>query len=228
MNGNKPQGILFLMLLFCVTTFFSLIVLSTDNDGSSTDNFENICTEDIDIAMAQLAEPQTGIFYDLPKADKKYKEGFGSIKMNGVEAPVVSLFNVHTKEILPIFEKPTVSEKKISYFLRSRGFGFMTEIDYRLIDTVAKVAKQFKVLRIEVVSGYRSDKFNNLLAKKGRHVALKSRHVKGEAIDIRLDGVNVMDVRKWLLLNFEGGIGTYPNDNFIHIDVGPKRSWYGN
>jgi uncharacterized protein YcbK (DUF882 family) len=64
--------------------------------------------------------------------------------------------------------------------------------------------------RVEVVSGYRSDKLNEGLRKKGRHVAARSQHVLGNAIDFRLMGVPTVQLRAWVTRFHRGGIGFYP------------------
>lgn len=74
-----------------------------------------------------------------------------------------------------------------------------------------------------LVSGYRSKAYNRLLRENGHGVALKSYHLKGMAADIRMDGVPLEDIRRVAATFNAGGIGTYPE--FIHLDVGPVRSW---
>jgi uncharacterized protein YcbK (DUF882 family) len=100
-------------------------------------------------------------------------------------------------------------------------------VDKALVDAVLAVARHFKSPRMEVISGYRSPKFNDTLAKKGRHVAVESKHTTGEALDFRTATAAATEVAAWLWQNFEGGIGTYKKDNFVHIDMGPKRRWQG-
>ncbi|GAK82739.1 exported protein [Vibrio ponticus] len=47
----------------------------------------------------------------------------------------------------------------------------------------------------------------------------------GQAIDFRLDGVNLRKVRDIAREIKAGGVGYYPNSNFVHIDTGPVRYW---
>jgi uncharacterized protein YcbK (DUF882 family) len=47
----------------------------------------------------------------------------------------------------------------------------------------------------------------------------------GQAIDFRLDGVNLKQVREAAISLKAGGVGYYPRSNFIHIDTGPVRHW---
>ena len=32
---------------------------------------------------------------------------------------------------------------------------------------------------------------------------------------------------EWLLANHEGGVGFYPVSEFVHVDIGRKRTWKG-
>lgn len=89
---------------------------------------------------------------------------------------------------------------------------------------------------LELVSGYRSPKLNEALRKKGHHVASHSQHSLGHALDFRvvpeetgvpLDPVAIAtEVRA---SGWAGGLGIYvgKDDRFVHADVGPERTWYG-
>jgi uncharacterized protein YcbK (DUF882 family) len=47
----------------------------------------------------------------------------------------------------------------------------------------------------------------------------------GKAMDFRLEGVPLDEVRDAAKTLKAGGVGYYPNSNFVHIDSGPVRSW---
>ncbi len=210
------------VLLFAVTLFAS--------DNYSKEDEDNLCDDllNSEKKIENFKYPQTVLKERYAgKTDKEYPVRWPAVKQKGVETVIVTLFNLHTKEILPLYEEPGVNSLKVDYFFRSRAFGFVTDMDPRLIETIIKIAKEFDAEKISVISGYRSPKFNSLLAKKGRHVALKSRHMQGQAVDIRVDCAEAENVGKWLREWFDGGVGTYIKGNFVHIDVGPKRSWRG-
>jgi uncharacterized protein YcbK (DUF882 family) len=65
------------------------------------------------------------------------------------------------------------------------------------------------------------------LAKKGRRVASESKHTEGRAVDFSLEEISAIDLGKWLWAHFDGGVGIYPDDGFVHIDTGGKRKWWG-
>ncbi|BCL69409.1 hypothetical protein TUMSATVNIG1_13570 [Vibrio nigripulchritudo] len=78
---------------------------------------------------------------------------------------------------------------------------------------------------VQIISGYRSPATNKALRAKSKAVAKKSYHMLGKAIDFRLDGVKLSEVKKAALSLKAGGVGYYPKSNFIHIDTGPVRNW---
>ncbi len=78
-----------------------------------------------------------------------------------------------------------------------------------------------------VISAYRSPKTNAMLSSRSSGVATRSLHMQGKAIDIRLPGHALTDLRKAVLSLESGGVGYYPKSNFIHIDTGRVRQWAG-
>jgi uncharacterized protein YcbK (DUF882 family) len=49
--------------------------------------------------------------------------------------------------------------------------------------------------------------------------------LNGEAIDISLPGTDLSKLRTAALALKGGGVGYYPDSNFVHLDVGPFRQW---
>jgi uncharacterized protein YcbK (DUF882 family) len=47
----------------------------------------------------------------------------------------------------------------------------------------------------------------------------------GQAIDIRLPGCCLQDLRQAALWLKAGGVGYYPKPDFIHVDIGRVRCW---
>ncbi len=76
-----------------------------------------------------------------------------------------------------------------------------------------------------VFSAYRSPATNEKLRQTSTGVAKKSFHMKGQALDIRLDGVAADRFRDIAVSLQRGGVGLYRTSGFVHLDVGPVRQW---
>jgi uncharacterized protein YcbK (DUF882 family) len=79
--------------------------------------------------------------------------------------------------------------------------------------------------RFEIISGFRSHKTNEMLRGQSAGVASKSLHQQGRAIDVRLPGVDLAHLRKAALALKGGGVGYYPEPQFVHMDTGRVRFW---
>lgn len=135
-----------------------------------------------------------------------------------------TFLQVHTRELLPV--AGAVPAARLERFLRCRVTGDERPMAARPFEIARLMAARFGVKRIDVVSGYRSDKLNELLRKKGHQVASQSRHVRGEALDFMLEGVEPRDLARAIREIHHGGIGIYAS-GFVHVDVGPERNWRG-
>jgi hypothetical protein len=142
--------------------------------------------------------------------------------------PVTTLFNVWTHEALPILpgELPTL-QTRFHVFLRDHFTNQATHMDTRLIGVLTRVAGKFAARRIDVVSGYRSPKYNLMLRKKGHQVARDSQHTHGNAVDFRIRGVGTREVLHYVRSLRVGGVGFYPHSQFVHSDTGRVRYWTG-
>ncbi|HEV2007338.1 MAG TPA: DUF882 domain-containing protein [Burkholderiales bacterium] len=76
-----------------------------------------------------------------------------------------------------------------------------------------------------VISGYRSPETNQMLAAHSDGVAKHSLHMDGKAIDIRIPGRDLTQLRNAALNLRSGGVGFYPGSQFVHVDIGRVRSW---
>ena len=159
-----------------------------------------------------------------------------------------TLVQTHTDERV-LLDAASPSNARFDALLADRITGSSCAVDPRLLDLLRSLLASFHVdgtrgaPRIEVVSGFRSPKLNEMLRKKGHHVASHSQHSLGHAVDFRIvlpekttaeklteRGVDPRDlelrIRK---LGWLGGTGIYlsKDDWFIHADVGPNRRWLG-
>ena len=80
----------------------------------------------------------------------------------------------------------------------------------------------------EIISGYRSPLTNATLRQsRAGGVAKRSLHMEGKALDVRLPGVPLSELRDAALDLRAGGVGFYPREQFVHIDTGAVRHWAG-
>ena len=117
----------------------------------------------------------------------------------------------------------------LNHFLRDHYSGEVGQIDPQLFDllhNVRQVLGSGVPLSYQIISGYRGPLTNaRLRATRGGGVAKHSLHLEGKAIDIRLPGVPLAELRDAALSLKAGGVGYYPRDQFVHIDTGRVRTW---
>jgi hypothetical protein len=156
--------------------------------------------------------------------DRKLKQLVGK-----PPSPLINVRNGWTYEWLPLEPRKDypVSQETWSRFLRCHWDNQATQMDLRLVPVLIGAATKFAKNRIDIVSGYRSPKFNLMLRKKGREVARQSQHSEGNAVDFRLPGVTTRQLLVFVRSLKLGGAGFYPESKFVHADTGPVRYWTG-
>ena len=119
--------------------------------------------------------------------------------------------------------------RAINKLFRDHRTGAVHRIDPHLIDTLYALKRKVGVHEpFHIVSGYRSQQTNTMLMENGDHnsgVAQHSFHIKGMAADIYLPGYNLARLHRAALSLRAGGVGYYPDNGFVHVDVGPLRHW---
>jgi uncharacterized protein YcbK (DUF882 family) len=121
---------------------------------------------------------------------------------------------------------------KLNYFLRDHRTQSESQYDPKEFDLLhsllAKLGRPNS--EIDIVCGYRTPWSNSLLRSRSANsgVAEHSQHMQAKAIDIRVPGVATTKLRDAALSLHAGGVGYYPVNQFVHVDVGPERQWsYG-
>jgi uncharacterized protein YcbK (DUF882 family) len=118
------------------------------------------------------------------------------------------------------------SLRSIDVLMRDHNTGEVRHIAPELIDLLARLRQKVGfVMPIQVNSGYRSPRTNAAERRYNRHVALNSFHMQGMAVDITVSGFNLAKLRRAAIDMKAGGVGTYPDAHFLHLDVGPVRVW---
>ena len=143
----------------------------------------------------------------------------------------LSLRNLHTGEKLTrtywadgqYLEEPLAD---LNHLLRDYRTDEMHPMDPQLFDVLHRLQQKVGSKRsFEIISGYRSPKTNAMLRSNSSGVAKKSLHMQGKAMDIRLPGQELAQLRKAALSLRAGGVGYYPKSNFLHVDTGRVRYW---
>ncbi len=144
---------------------------------------------------------------------------------------LITLHNLHLDEVLAIhYKNPDGSYNfmavdEINQVLRCRMTQEVHPMSLELIALVDQIQDHFGGKQIEVISGYRSPEFNKQLFNTGHKVAKQSQHMQGHAMDIRIEGVPTKELREYAVSLNVGGVGFYPHDEFVHVDVGRVRYW---
>lgn len=148
----------------------------------------------------------------------------------------LSLLNLHTKESLNVTYKRNgqyVPEAlaRISHLLRDHRKNEETAISPQTLDRLHAIGEVVRIkyphipIKFEIISGYRTPGTNQALKSNGGSQATKSRHMIGDAIDMRVPGVSTKALRDIAWCTGSGGTGYYAHDGFVHIDSGNKRFW---
>lgn len=139
--------------------------------------------------------------------------------------------NPHTGDKLSLtyFEKGrylTDALDEISFLLRDYRTDDVHPIDPELLDQLHDL-KQILGLNqpFDVICGYRSPLTNAKLHAENSGVANNSFHIHGRAVDIRIERFDLRRIHSAALAMHRGGVGYYPESNFIHLDTGTFRTW---
>ncbi len=139
--------------------------------------------------------------------------------------PTVLFVHLHTGERLRLDPTALPPPNRINRFLRSKADKKYTLMDPRLVAKAAHTALHFGKTTVHVVSAFRSLAVNMRLHRQGHGVALRSRHIHGQALDFRVVGLPTTRLCHYLRAQRFGGVGCYPGLRFVHLDVGPVRHW---
>jgi len=160
----------------------------------------------------------------------------GAAPASAVKAPerILSFFNTHTGERVRsayctggVYQPDAL--RQLDHILRDFRLNVVKPIDRRVFDLLHELGGTLETdSPFHIISGYRSPETNALLRERGGHgtgVASQSLHMAGQAIDIRLPGVKLQHLRDAAKSLKIGGVGFYPDLNFVHVDVGRVRYW---
>jgi uncharacterized protein YcbK (DUF882 family) len=144
----------------------------------------------------------------------------------------LAFFNTHTGEFAAVEYCQSgslipASLKTINRILRDTRTGEVKDIDLGLLDLLNVLSRTLATNQpFHVISAYRSTSTNEYLRTHGSGgVVANSMHLDAKAIDIRVPGVRLRDLYRAAVGLRGGGVGIYPESDFVHVDVGRVRTW---
>jgi uncharacterized protein YcbK (DUF882 family) len=169
--------------------------------------------------------PQPKLVPDRAPASSSLSAMLGAVEMPS--APVTVFLrnaNLMTEELIVTIGRDgttdPATEQLLAEFFRCRRSGRTKRMAPGVLAFLAEIGARWPGHAIEVVSAYRSPPYG----------VPHSRHFKGKAIDLRVDGIPLATVRDVMWGQHQGiGVGYYPSQRFLHIDtreVGEDSAWY--
>ncbi len=176
---------------------------------------------------------------DSEAQTKQNHEAATAAAAQNVEERTLSFYNLHTEE------RATVTYWRDGYYnqagleqagaiLRDHRRNEVHQISTDLLDYLYTIQEQLRPqypnspMVFEVISGYRARETTDALRRGGAAVASDtSQHQMGTAMDFRIEGIPLRDLRDTAWCLQRGGVGYYPesHNNFIHVDVARVRFW---
>ena len=154
-----------------------------------------------------------------------------SLSGNTGQNRVLKFFHTQTGESLQVVyfrqgEYDPRALADIRVFLADWRDGEQHDLDPQLMDILWRLQQATGSNNTwEVISAYRSPETNEMLRSRSSGVAKKSQHLAGNAIDVRLRGLDLEVLRDTARTLKLGGVGYYASSNFVHVDTGRVRYW---
>lgn len=179
--------------------------------------------------LQDAAQPSTDLPTDLPSGLPSYLPSSPLGKIYSLH-----LYHLHTGESLDVVYRigdAYIPEAlaQLNHFLRDHRTQDASHYDVREFDLLhsimARLGRPDGI--IDIVCGYRTPWSNAFLrhGSAASGVAEHSQHMEARAIDIRVPGVQTARLRDTAESFEAGGVGYYPVSQFVHVDVGPVRTW---
>lgn len=155
----------------------------------------------------------------------------GVARARSPQRRALSFEHTHTGESLSvvyfedgIYRAPDL--RRIDFLMRDFRTNEVHPIDPRTLDILFDLqALADRDAPYQVISGYRSARTNAALRARSSGVAEHSLHLQGRAIDVRLSGFATRRLHELARRMQRGGVGFYPQSDFVHLDNGPVRFW---
>lgn len=116
-----------------------------------------------------------------------------------------------------------------SIMMRDINTNNIVPADPKLLDFLVRVRGKLQLeprTPFIITSAYRDPKTNARLRQlTNGKAAENSYHLKGMAVDIKINGVDGEDIAEAAKSLKLGGVAYYPSSDHVHIDSGPPRTW---
>jgi len=128
----------------------------------------------------------------------------------------VTFYNVNTRETESFFFRfdgvlSAADEARLTHLFRCKRSGHERKPDRGLVQIIARLGAEYPGHTFELVSGHRAIPY----------AVRTSKHWSGHAMDFRVRGVKLVDVRTFLWQlsgSMPIGLGHYHKDGFLHVD----------
>ena len=147
----------------------------------------------------------------------------------------ISLYNIHTGESLrEVYwaDGHYIREvvRDINWVLRDHHSDEVRPMNAGILDVLGRLRDRLECRDpMQIVCGYRSPETNHRMWLRGDGVASNSYHIHGMAVDMRCESRSLNHVYGAALSLADrahlGGVGYYPESDFVHVDCGPQRTW---
>ena len=144
----------------------------------------------------------------------------------------LNLRNVNTSETYSYNIKASFFDSEfnydvLDYFFRDWRENKTIKMDRGVIKNFLNICESLlgpdRELVVDITSGYRTKKTNEILRQNSSRVAKNSMHLIGRAIDFKVRNRSIQNLEAVAKKLTPGGLGVY--SGFIHIDTGPYRRW---
>ena len=144
----------------------------------------------------------------------------------------LNLRNVNTSETYSYRIKASFFDSELNYdvldyFFRDWRENKTIRMDRGVIKNFLKICESLlgsdRELEVDITSGYRTKKTNEILRQNSSRVAKNSMHLIGRSIDFKVRNRSIQNLETIANNVTPGGLGVY--SGFIHIDTGPYRRW---
>lgn len=131
----------------------------------------------------------------------------------------VTFYNVNTRESESFFFRfdgsiAPADEARLMHLFRCKRSGHERKPDHGLLQILARVGEHYPGQVVELVSAHRALPW----------AVRTSKHWSGHAVDFRVRGVSLVEVRSFLWelsASMPIGLGHYHKDGFLHVDHRP-------